>query len=76
MALGRPRADLGVRQHLAGDDIRILLDLGALVEDRGAPVGEARPRLQRAAVVGGDDGVTAIVAGRRPDDGFDDVRAW
>ena len=75
MALGRPRADLGVRQHLARDDIRILLYLGALVEDRGAPVGEARPRLQGAAVVGGQDRIPAI-AGRRPDDGLDDVGAW
>ena len=63
MALRGARADLGVRQHLARDDICILLDLGALVEDRGAAIAEARPRLQGAAVVGRDDGVTAIATG-------------
>ena len=75
MALGRPRADLGVRQHLARDDICILLHVRALVQDRGAPVGEARPGLQGAAVVGGQDGVAAIATGGL-DDGLDDVRAW
>ena len=75
MALGRARADLGVRQHLARDDICILLDLGAFIKNRGAPVAEPRPRLQGAAVVGRDDGVAAIATGRL-DDGLDDVRAW
>ena len=63
MALRGARADLGVREDLARDNICILLDVGALVQDRGAPVGEARPRLQGAAVVGRDDGVAAIATG-------------